>query len=53
MLKGYKTYIICVLALITLGLTQYGIIPAGSLDVILGILGVGAVASLRSAISKV
>lgn len=51
-MKGYRTYIICAIALLTLGLSQYNIIPADSIKIILEILGVGAVTALRSAIAN-
>lgn len=50
MLKGYKTYIICVLALLVLVLVHYGIVPANYIETIFSLLGIGTVAALRSAI---
>lgn len=51
-LEGYKTYAICILALITLVLFHYGVITGANTDGIMTVLGIGGVAAIRSAISK-
>lgn len=49
-LDGYKTYIICALAMLTLVLAHYEIFDANGTKLILEVLGISAVAGLRSAV---
>ena len=49
-LKGKKTFILVILGAIAWGLTQVNIITPAQLEMVLQLLGIGAVGTLREAI---
>lgn len=51
-LSGYKTYILGFAALITIGLTLFGVISPEIANTLLPLFGFGSIITLRSAISN-
>tara|TARA_R110000787_G_scaffold97288_1_gene200897 strand:+ start:73 stop:291 length:219 start_codon:yes stop_codon:yes gene_type:complete len=50
-LSGKKTYLTGAIAAVVMGLSMYGVIPAGTADQILVVLGFGGLVTLRSAVA--